>query len=141
MKLKRSCGGKDKQRCLSVGSRSVENDVRFKAVNPETLANLAKPYAPKNTRLNTQWAMNNLRDWWKWHNSLSATEKCPEVVLSADCSANELNIWLPVYVAVMKNKEGKRYHKLWSTSTGTSIRRLRIFAAHYVGYFSSRLNI
>ena len=54
--------------------------------------------------------MNNLRDWWKWHNSLDTTvEKCPEVVLHAECLADELNTWLPVYVAEMRNKEGKRY--------------------------------
>ena len=65
--------------------------------------------------------MNNLRDWWKWHNSLDTTvEKCPEVVLHAECLADELNTWLPVYVAETRNKEGKRYSPkmIYSLLTG-----------------------
>ena len=61
LKLKKTCAGrKEKQKCLSL------KDQRFgtEAANPEVLATLSKPYAPKNTQLNTQWAMNNLRDWW-----------------------------------------------------------------------------
>ena len=27
----------------------------------------AEPYAPKNTRLNMQWAFKNFQEWWKWH--------------------------------------------------------------------------
>ena len=65
--------------------------------------------------------MNNLRDWWKWHNSLdTAVEKCPEVVLHAECLADELNTWLPVYVAETRNKEGERYSPktIYSLLTG-----------------------
>ena len=87
-------------------SLQLEKSRQFEAANPEMLASLVKPYAPKNMQLNAQWAMNNLRDWWKWHNSLG-TEKCPEVVLCSDCSADVLNVWLPTYVMETRNKEGK----------------------------------
>ena len=97
----------------------LEKSRRFEAANPEMLASLAKPYAPKNMQLSTQWAMNNLRDWWKWHNSLG-TEKCPEVVLRSDCSADVLNVWLPMYVTETRNKEGKKYcpKTIYSLLTG-----------------------
>ena len=97
----------EKQKCVSMGSKEGE---RFEVVSPEMLETLAKPYAPNNTQLNTQWAMNNFKDWWKWHNSFDRTiDKCPEVVLTPECSAEELNAWLPVYVSETRNKEGKRY--------------------------------
>ena len=105
---KKTSGRKHKKKCVSVGSEnegeSSKKGQRFAVVNPEMLEILTKPYAPRNTQLNTRWAMNNLCDWWKWHNSLdTAVEKCPEVVLHAECLADELNTWLPVYVAETRN--------------------------------------
>ena len=50
---------------------------RFEAVNQEMLERLSKLHAPKNTQLNTQWAMNTFSAWWKWHNNLeSSVLKC-----------------------------------------------------------------
>jgi len=31
------------------------------------------------------------------------------IVLRSDCSADVLNVWLPVYVTETRNKEGKKY--------------------------------
>ena len=51
--LKLSKGGKEKRACVSSSSR-------FKEASVDTMNSLAKPYAPKNTIMNSQWAFNNL---------------------------------------------------------------------------------
>ena len=63
LQLKKACGTREKPKCVPAGSgkESKEKGRRFEAANPEMLASLAKPYGPK---LNTQWVINNLRDWW-----------------------------------------------------------------------------
>lgn len=66
-----------------------------------TIFNSVQEHAAKYTV-----AMKNLHDWWKWHNNLG-TEKCPEVVPHSHCSADVLNVWLPMYVTETRNKEGK----------------------------------
>ena len=62
---KRPAGGNTRSN-VSVGSEnegeSSKKGQRFAVANPETLEILAKPYKPRNTQLNTQWAMNNLRE-------------------------------------------------------------------------------
>ena len=133
LKPKKTSGRKHKKKCVSCGSENKGESSKkgqcFTVANPEMLEILAKLYAPRNTQLNTQWAMNNLPvcDWWKWHNSLDTTvEKCPEVMLHAECLAeclaDELNTWLPVHVAEARNKEGKRYSPktIYSLLTGIS---------------------
>jgi len=82
--------------------------------------------------------MNNLRDWWKWHNSLG-TEKCPEVVLRSDCSADVLNVWLPVYVTETRNKEGKKYcpKTIYSLLTGI-LRHMTVDHPRYPNFLDKK---
>ena len=42
--------------------------------------------------------MRNLNEWFKWHNSQPGVERCPEELLTPDCSGDTLNKWLQVYV-------------------------------------------
>ena len=53
---------------------------------------------PKSTQASTSWAMRNLNEWFKWHNSQPGVERCPEELLTPDCSGDTLNKWLQVYV-------------------------------------------
>ena len=61
LKLKKPAGNDGKRRRLSEGASGENHEEagRFEAVNREMLESLSKPHAPKNTQLNTQWAMNN----------------------------------------------------------------------------------
>jgi len=90
-------------------ARAMGKGRRFEAANLEMLASLAKPYGPKNTQLNTQWVMNNLRDWWKW---------------------------LPVYVTETRNKEGKKYcpKTIYSLLTGI-LRRMNVENPRHPNFF------
>ena len=75
----------------------------------------------------------------EWHNSLDATEKWPEMVLSADCSADELNAWLPVFVAETRNKEGKKYSPktIYGLLTGI-LRRMTTENSHYPHFLEQK---
>ena len=99
------------------------------------MESLSKPHALKNTKLNTQWAMNNFSAWWKWHNNLESSEKCPEVLMTPKCSAEDLNQWLPVCVGETRNKEGKRYSPktIYSLLTGV-LRNMSTENPHYPNF-------
>ena len=62
----------------------VEKESRFEVVEQVTLEGLAKPFAPKNTQLNTQWAMTNFSSWFKWRyeSSEEGSERPPETILT-----------------------------------------------------------
>ena len=61
LQQKKTSGRKHKKKCVSVGSEnegeSCKKGQRFTVANQETLEILAKLYGPRNTQLNTQWAM------------------------------------------------------------------------------------
>ncbi len=108
LKLKKNSTDKKRIR-LSIDEENIPPE-RFQSVDQDTLDDLSKPFAPKNTKLNTQWAMNNLKAWFTWHNTQEKdTESCPEIILEPSCPAEILNRWLPVYVAETRNKSGDRY--------------------------------
>ena len=50
-------------------------------VSDSDLAKMEKGHIPANTDKNTQWAMNNVRQWLQ-HRNRSAQEKCPEGLFS-----------------------------------------------------------
>ena len=84
------------------------------------MAKLAAPNPPKNTQASTSWAMRNLNEWFKWHNSQPGVERCPEELLTPNCSGDTLNKWFQVYVGETRNKTGQPYppNTLYSLLTG-----------------------
>ena len=62
---------------------------RFKLAKPKEIDELKRPNPPLNTKRSTNWAVNNLQTWWEWHNHAveDKDELCPEIVLTAKCSA------------------------------------------------------
>lgn len=113
------------------------NSERFGVIDDSSLKDLAKPFAPKNTQLNTQWAMINYNSWWQWRCKQSQTDddKPPEDILKPECSIALLNQWLPYYVSETRNKEGKRYSPktLYSLLSGI-LRHMRIENPHYPNF-------
>jgi hypothetical protein len=95
-----------KRLCLSLKEKKAP---RFKAVSPKSVKKLAAPNPPQNTQASTSWAMRNLNEWFKWHNSQPGVERCPEELLTPNCSGDTLNKWLQVYVAETRNKTGQPY--------------------------------
>ena len=112
---------------------------RFKTVSPRSLKKLATPNPPKNTQVNTNWAIRNLAMWFEWHNKQEGAEMCPEEVVSPSCSSETLNKWLPVYVAETRNKDGKRYppKTLYSLLTGI-LRCMTLENPRYLNFFDKK---
>ena len=92
--------------CLSLKKNKGS---RFQSVSPKSAAELSIPTPPKNTRNSTCWAVHNLDEWFKWHNSQPGAEQCPVEFLSADCTAEMINKWLQVYIVETRNKSGEPY--------------------------------
>ena len=95
-----------KRPCLSLKKTKGS---RFQPVSPDSVAKLAIPNPPKNTKSSTSWAVRNLNEWYDWHNSQAGAEQCPVEFLSPSCTAEILNKWLQVYVAETRNKSGQPY--------------------------------
>ena len=53
---------------------------------------------PKNSELNSKWAMKNLADWVESYNTRNPDKPCPLEILSQCCSKSILNEWLCVYI-------------------------------------------
>ena len=95
-----------KRLCLSIKGKYT---VRFKPVSPKSVENLAAPNPPQKTQASTSWAMRNLNEWFKWHNSQPGVEQCPGEFLTLNCGGNTLNKWLQLYIAETRNKAGQPY--------------------------------
>ena len=93
---------------------------RFKLASSDELTEIKKYNPPKNTQVNTKWAMNNFEQWMQWHNCQDGSEACPDFVLSPECSPELINKWLSVYVCETRNKSGGDYppKTLYSLLTG-----------------------
>ena len=62
----------------------------------EKVRELSKPFVPKNTKISTDWAVKNFRDWLQHHNATS-DRPCPIDLLEKG-SALEMNEFLSLYV-------------------------------------------
>ena len=72
---------------------------RFKNDTCVELEDLSKVKMPKNTSLNTRWAMKNFTNWFSGYNTRNPDNPCPDEVLLPSCPAEVLSKWLCVYVA------------------------------------------
>ena len=94
---------------LSLQKDNDRSESRFKSVSHEELSTLAAHNPPQNTKASTSWAVRNLHEWFKWHNSSEGAEQCPNEFLESSCRPEVLNKWLQVYVAETRNKIGNAY--------------------------------
>ena len=95
----------NKKRKLSL---SLKN--RFKSSTEEERAELEKPRVPKNTEVNTKWAMKNFTDWvFDYNTRHPPEEQCPKIVLNSSCPAEDLNKWLGVFIIETRNHDGRPY--------------------------------
>ena len=81
----------------------VETEKRF--VSPKK--SLHTYQVPKNTSVNTKWAVKNFIDWQTYYNSCHPEEPCPDVLLSNNPA--ELSLWLQRYILGTRKKDGTSY--------------------------------
>ena len=94
---------------LSLQKDNDLSESRFKSVSHEELSTLAAHNLPQNTKASTSWAVYNLHEWFKWHNSSEGAEQCLNEFLESSFRPEVLNKWLQVYVAETRNKDGYAY--------------------------------
>ena len=85
----------------------AEAEKRF--VSPKkSLHTYQAGFVPKNTSVNTKWAVKNFIDWQTCYNSRHPKEPCPDDVLLSDNPA-ELSLWLQRYILGTRKKDGASY--------------------------------
>ena len=91
----------------SATEESQASTSRF--VSPtKSLETYQRGHMPKNTEVNTQWAVRNFNDWQSDYNSRHPDQPCPEGILLSD-SAQDLSYWLQKYVLGTRKKTGEKY--------------------------------
>ena len=82
---------------------------RFKKASRSELQQMMKAKIPKNTDINTCWAMKNFTDWLSDYNLRNPKSVCPEEVILPSCPAETLNKWLCVYAVETRSQSGEPY--------------------------------
>ena len=74
----------------------------------KSLDTYQRGHVPKNTEVNTQWAVANFNEWQADYNSRHPDQPCPEDILLSD-SSKDLSYWLQKYVLGTRKKSGEKY--------------------------------
>ena len=82
---------------------------RFKKASRSELQQMMKAKIPKNTDINTRWAMKNFTDWLRDYNLRNPESVCPEEVILPSCPAETLNKWLCVYAVETRSQNREPY--------------------------------
>ena len=89
------------------GEPTELNFTRFES--PEkSLESYQRGFVPKNTEVNTKWAVRNFNEWMSEYNSRHSDKPCPEDILITD-SSSDLSYWLQKYVLGTRKKGGQCY--------------------------------
>lgn len=80
---------------------------RFKNVTMDEVKLLEKQKIPKTTAASTKWALNIFTDWLEDHNKRNEDDIVP--VVTPSCSKEDLNKWLPVFIAEVRSQQGEAY--------------------------------
>ena len=93
------------------GPRTQKSDSEVNAsrfVSPsKSLESYQRGFVPKNTEVNTQWAVRNFNNWSADYKSSPPEQPCPEGILLSD-SSSELSFWLQKYVLGTRKKSGEK---------------------------------
>ena len=90
------------------GTSAAHEADRFEYVGDQEAKQLAVGFTPKNTEVNTKWAVTNFQEWCEWRNSKYPDEPVPENFLEA-ADSDLLDKWLSRYVVETRGKKGKVY--------------------------------
>lgn len=78
-------------------------------MSSESLQSMAAVTVTINSARASKWATTNLRAWLDDYNTRNPEQKCPDEILTPECSTEVLNKWLCVYIAETRSKDGSRY--------------------------------
>ena len=98
-----------KKKRLSLSLKNNKKEDRFASITRDELEQMSKYKMPKNSELNSKWAMKNLADWVESYNTRNPDKPCPLEILSEFCSKSILNEWLCVYINETRNQKGESY--------------------------------
>lgn len=90
-------------------SMSLKKNRQFRNVSSESLQSMATVTVAKNSARASKWATTNLRAWLDDYNARNPEQKCPDEILTPECSSEVLNKWLYVYIVEIRSKDGSRY--------------------------------
>ncbi len=131
-----------KKRRLSLSRKKKKmNDVdRFADIPNETLESMATYNMPKNSALNSKWAMNNLNDWFVDYNTRHPDKRCPPEILSPSCLSKDLlNKWFSVFISETRNQRGEPYPpKSLYNMTCAIVREMRTQNAAYPNFMNKQ---
>ena len=101
---------------------------------------MMKAKIPKNTDINTCWAMKNFTDWLSDYNLRNPESVCPEEVILPSCPAETLNKWLCVYAVETRSQSGEPYPpaSLYSLLSGI-LRHMRSENPTYPNFLNGSL--
>ena len=64
---------------------SLKKHSRFADVSEETVESFVCASVPKNSALNSKWAMRNMNKWLADHNKRHSESPCPPEIVSSSC--------------------------------------------------------
>ena len=125
-----------KKRRLSL---SLKKRSRCADVSEEPVESFACASIPKNSALNSKWAMHNLSEWLAHHNKRHPESPCPPETVSSSFPKDVLSIWLPVFVLETRNQRGKKYppKTLYNLLCGI-LREMRVQNPNYPNYLDKQ---
>ena len=87
-------------------NKQVTMPARFP--KPSQIEQKCKPSIPKNTQVNTSWAVS-VFDQWVAHRNEQASEKCPTSLLTTAHPTDMVDYWLATFVLEARRKDGEFY--------------------------------
>ena len=95
LKRKSKAGSTEIEELMNEIDNEIDEE-RFVSLS-RSLATYRVGFVPKNTSVNTKWAIQNFNDWKDSYNVCHPDEPCPDDILLCD-NPSDLSLWLQKYV-------------------------------------------
>ena len=124
-----------KRKRLSLSLKNNKKEDSFASITRDELEQMSKYKMPKNSELNSKWAMKNLADWVESYKARNPDKPCPLEILSEFCNKSILNEWLCVYINETRNQKGESYcpRTLYALLCGIS-REMKVKNSNYPNF-------
>lgn len=97
-----------KRKRLSLKKKPKATERYDFAVSEDDVERHRKGYCPKNTKINTDWAVRSFHQWREARHSSKPTDSCPPNILLSD-DVSELDRWLYRYLTETRKTDGSEY--------------------------------
>ena len=96
----------------SASAETIEEEIEVASEDGERFVSPKKSLqvyqVPKNTAVNTKWAVKNFIDWNSSCNDRHPEDPCPDDLLLSD-NPTELSLWLQRHILGTRKKDGTSY--------------------------------